>query len=277
MISRLDHIVYPLSEYQFGDVIEQLARAGFMKHTQQVRHSDGRVSAFFRLSGGYLEFCSDGPGPEGVQPVRSCSIWLCSVDLAAAVKSLPTSQGDTLKVTDKTPLGDDDPAWLIANLPTRCAGDVGISLIEYLRGVGADLTLRVSENGLFAIIAVSLRCHRPELDQRHYLASLSALTGTSGIEKGRFSVGHQWLAFMSRHTPRYSGPVDLSEASCLVHMATVDLTRTTSMLKAADFILDEVAGVGLLAQSRLAPSLCLVIDTGLSPEWHHAQLLARCQ
>ncbi|MFC3606948.1 hypothetical protein [Stutzerimonas tarimensis] len=277
MISRLDHIVYSLSASQFTDVIEQLVRAGFMEHTRQVRHSDGRISAFFRVSGGYLEFCSYSFAPEEDQPAGCCSIWLCSTDLMAAVESLPTSQRETLAVTTKAPLGDDEPAWLITNLPARCAGDAGVSLIEYLRGTGADLASRVSDNGLFAITAVSLRCDRPELDQRHYHASLGALTGTGGVDKGRFTIGHQWLAFMSRHAPRYRGPLDLSQASCLVHMATVDLNQTMSMLKAAGFILDEVAEVGLLAQSRLAPSFCLVLEANVDLEWHQARLLARSQ
>lgn len=277
MISRLDHIVYLVPTDQLNDVTEQMVRAGFMEHTRRVHHSDGRISAFFRVTGGYLEFCSDGSRSCREQYESSCSIWLCSKDLVAEVESLPSLQREALEIIEKSPLGDDEPAWLITNLHTRCGEDVRVSLIEYLRGIGEDLTLRVPDNGLFAIIAVSLCCNLPELEQHHYLTSLGALTGASAMKEGGFTIGHQWLAFLNSHAPRYDGPLVLSQALCLVHMATINLERTMSMLKAADFILDEVAGIGLLAQSQLAPSFCLVLCTGLDPEWHQARLLARSQ
>ncbi|MDR6676240.1 hypothetical protein [Pseudomonas oryzihabitans] len=275
MISRLDHIVYLLSDCQLDGVTEQLTRAGFMKHNRRVHHSNGSISVFFKLSGGYLELCTKSSGLECFEATHTSSIWLCLSDLAAAIGNLPNSKN--LKVIRKTPLGDEEPAWLIANLPMRCAGEVEISLIEYLRGAGTDLTLQKSDNCLFAITAVSLRCDQPELDQCHYFAILSALTVVREIDRYSLSVGHQCLNFISRHTLHYSGAINLSDVLCLVHMATLDLTRTTSMLRAADFILEEVPGIGLLAQSLLAPSLCIVLDADLNPEWHHAQLLARCQ
>jgi len=275
VISRLDHVVYPVSTSLFDDVIKQLTRAGFMEHTQKVHHSDGRVSAFFRVSGGYLEFSSCGSVCEEEQFAGSCSVWLCSTDLNAEVENLPTSHGEILAITKKAPFNDHEPAWLLLNLPARCAGDVQVSLIEYLRGIGAELSARVPDNGLFAIIAVSVICERAELEMHHYLASLGFLTGAIATEKERFCIGHQWLAFLSRHESLCAGPIDLSHVSCLVHMATVDLSLTTSMLKSADFILDELPGVGLLAQSRLAPSFCLVLDTGVDPEWHQTRLQAR--
>ncbi|QLL10771.1 hypothetical protein [Pseudomonas chlororaphis] len=276
MISHLDHIVYPLPEGLFAEVIGQWERAGFIGHTRQVQHGDGRVSAFFRLSGGYLEFCSEGAVGAGEgQDLRPCSIWLCSTDLLADVEGLSPARRAALAVTEKTPLGEEAPAWLIASLPARSPGDVPVSVIQYLRGIGTDLTLLVAENGLFAISGVSLLCAQPEQDRRHCFEGLGDVTGSIGTEEGHLSIGHQWLAFLHRAAQRHSGPVDLARASCLVHLATVDLGRTTAMLEAADFALDHVPGLGLLAQSKVAPSICLVIDTGLSPAWHQAQLLAR--
>lgn len=275
MISHLDHIVYPLPATLVDDVIAQFARAGFRQHTRQVRHSDGRVSAFFRLSGGYLEFCSLGGGEREEQDGRSSSIWLCSTDLMADIERLSPARREALAVTRKAPLGEDAPAWLIANLPARCTDDVRVSVIQYLRGIGADVALLVPENGLFAIVGVSLLCAQPEQDQRHCFDGLGEVTQHIETEEGRLSIGHQWLAFLQRDAQRYSGPVDLAQVPCLVHLATVDVYRTTSMLEAADFALAQVPGLGLIAQSRVAPSIGLVLDTGLSPDWHQAQLLAR--
>ena len=277
MIARLDHVVYRVPTNLLNDVIEQMIRAGFMEHTRRVHHSDGRTSVFFRVSGGYLEFCSDEWLPCSEQHASRCSIWLCSTDLVADAERLPTAQREALEILKKSPLGDDEPAWLIANLSTRCGEEVSVSLIEYLRGIGGDLAFRIPDNGLFAIIAVSMRCNSLELERNHYVTSLGVLLGANGVREERFNIGHQWLDFLNSDAPQYDGPLLLSQASCLVHMATINLEQTTFMLKAADFIVDEVAGIGLLAQSKLAPAVCLVLCTGLDPDWHQALLLARSQ
>lgn len=270
VISHLDHVVYPVSQGLFDEVIGQFTRAGFTAHTRQVRHDDGRVSAFFRLSGGYLEFCTGNAAGS----VRGCSIWLSSTDLVAHLACLLPSQRAALALTAKAPAGETAPAWLIANLPAGDTGDVSVSLIEYVRGIGGDLATQVSDNGLFALGGVSLLCARPKQEQHHYFTHLDDRVSIA-MEPGRLMIGQQRLAFLERQALPGNASTALKAVPCLVHLITVDVDRTKALLQAAGFKLQEVLGLGLLAQSSLVPAVCLVIDDGLSVQAHHDQLLAR--
>ncbi|MBJ9978114.1 hypothetical protein IAE35_21610 [Pseudomonas sp. S75] len=241
-----------------------------MKHIRCVEHVDGRVSTFFRLCGGYLELCTDDE-----HPADPCSIWLCSTDLPRALQCAQVVGGEPLHIVEQAPTGDDEPAWLIAHLPTFRQDGASVSLIQYLRGTGADLSPRMPQNGLFAIIGVSLRTEQPEQERLHYLSSLGTLEGITPSDHGRFFIGHQWLDFSGHLGLDYDGPLRLDRACCQVHMATVDLDRTVSMLTDAEFVVDRVPGMGVVAQLQCVPTLCLVLRTGLDPAWHRLQLLAR--
>ncbi|WP_449433859.1 hypothetical protein [Pseudomonas putida] len=255
MVFHIDHIVYPLSAQVFDKVVAQFARAGFTAHSRQVRHGDGRVSAFFRLCGGYLEFCMD---TDHDQARAQCSIWLCAQDLAAALKQLSPAWRAGVTLTAQAPLGEQTPAWLLTELPAADVGAARLSLIQYLRGTGTDLTLAVPDNGLFAISAISLLCHHPERDRHHYQEGLAVAEITAGC----LPIGEQWLGFRERN--QQDAGIHFDTVKCVVHLVTAEPDQSAARLEAAGFVVSHVATLGLVAQSVLEPSICLVLETALA-------------
>jgi len=275
LISHIDHIVYNFSDSLRDKIISQFCRAGFMKHTRQVVHINGCLSIFFKLSGGYLEFCFDDSTKVQNQLSLHHSVWLSSTNLMADFQALSSEWRTAITVTESAPAGEDTPAWLIANLPTPCCIGTSISIIQYLRGSGTEFASLISDNGLYGINGVSHFCGNPERQRKFWSNGLGELVDRSNRQRDQIWIGHQWLEFLQQGSYPYTGPVDLRGIDILAHLATTKLERTILMLHEADFILDNVPGLGLVAQSRIAPSICLVLDDVSTPSIHQAQLLER--
>lgn len=268
VISHLDHILYPIARTRFEEIIGQFVCAGFMEYRKRIRHSEGRQSAFFRLSGGYIEFCSDNADK------NPSSIWLRSNDLTEFKRQSLNLYTDLI-IVEKAPFGETIPAWLIVTSPLCGNEGTQVSVIQYLRGTGQYLMRLNPKNSIFAIEGVSLLGEDIKKHKDSCMRFLGGLDGGVHCENNRLRIGHQWLEFGERNGICQGKVVDLTKVSCLMHLAAVEKKRASEMLEKAGFLLEEVVGLGLVAQSAVAPSVCLVLGDGLCPVSHYRQLRAR--
>lgn len=246
-----DHVVFKVDETRFETACIVLSSAGFLEYAERVRKPDGSFNAFFLLSCTYIELNSIR-AEEGA----SLPILVAKTDDIHRIHGILSKSVKGLQAVEIQSPSSGGPAWAIQRLPSSLELGCELMVIEYLRGIGRELTQRQGPNGIYALGGAVFVSTAPAKDCSRWMDLLSPVAVGILLTDTEITLADQRLLW---HSPK-----EVPESTCghssfgcalfAVELLSSHIENTATSFVTAGFLMND-SNFGLLAEHSAIPGI----------------------